>query len=145
VNAPTSGVIRLPVPKIRCELCGHGDEDNLRRIASRGVWKCRRLQECRERRRRTNLRKAAHRVSRKSKRPVVKDTPRNLLSGNILQPRWALNITRPGKSVDEIAAELGVTRGRVQQIEAKALQKVERAARRLGLKTEDVLGDGFSP
>lgn len=155
MSAPASGFIRLPVPKIRCEKCGHGDEDNLRRVASRGIWKCRRLRECKWRTAKTRAREVrdslasagraalpamevAH-VSRKSKRPLVKDTPRG---GTKKTGRYAVT---PGSTFKEIAAELGVSRARVQQLEASALKKVKKAVRRLGIKEEDILGDGHSP
>jgi len=43
-----------------------------------------------------------------------------------------------GMTLEEVAAELGVTRQRVQQIEKKALGKLRRALARQGLRFEDL-------
>lgn len=44
-------------------------------------------------------------------------------------------------SLDEVAAELGVTRQRAQQIEAKALEKVRRKLAARGLTLEDFVNN----
>lgn len=55
-------------------------------------------------------------------------------------PDWARGFdTGKGMTVEEIACELGISHQRVSQILAKALIKVARAARRVGLKREDVI------
>ena len=42
-----------------------------------------------------------------------------------------------GLTLDEIARRLGISRARVQQLEARALKKMAKRARALGLRFED--------